>query len=154
MSRAPDPLFDPLPLSDRLAVERTLLASERTLAAWWRTTIAALGGAVALVKLFGAFRPAWLIQAAASAAATSASTAVVSSTCVRSTRSTAASGTRSLSPSLHSSSCIPGTSSPDIDSTLRLSGSVTPSAWVTTLRCGCVLAWSTLIAPCEMSSCT
>ena len=46
------------------------------------------------------------------------------------------SSTSSVRPSLHSSSCMPVLNSPVIVSTLRLCGSVTPSAWVTTLRCG------------------
>src|SRR5690606_9968534 len=47
-----------------------------------------------------------------------------------------ASGTSSVSPSLHSSNCMPTPKSPDIVSTFRSCGWVTPSACVTTLRCG------------------
>jgi putative membrane protein len=42
-----------------------MLASERTLAAWWRTVIAALAASVGLVKLFGSVREQWLVRTAA-----------------------------------------------------------------------------------------
>ena len=71
-----------------------------------------------------------------------------------STRAMLRSSTSSVRPSLHSSSCMPGRNSPVRVSTLSWAGSVTPSAWVTTLRCGWLRAWSAVIAPCAISSCT
>jgi len=42
-----------------------MLAGERTLAAWWRTAIAALASAVGLVKILDGFQPPWIPRAAA-----------------------------------------------------------------------------------------
>lgn len=42
-----------------------MLASERTLAAWWRTALAALAVAVGLAKLFGEVERLLLVRAAA-----------------------------------------------------------------------------------------
>jgi putative membrane protein len=47
------------------ALERTRLAKERTFAAWMRTSLAAIGLAVALVKLVPDSDEAWLISALA-----------------------------------------------------------------------------------------
>ena len=54
-------------LSERigLASDRTALANERTLAAWWRTAMSALALGLALAKLFGDVRPAWLVRTGA-----------------------------------------------------------------------------------------
>lgn len=49
-----------------LANDRTILAAERTLSAWWRTAMAALAGAVGFVRLFGDVQPQWLIRGGAS----------------------------------------------------------------------------------------
>jgi len=43
-----------------------MLANERTLAAWWRTAMAALAAAVGFAHLFGD-NPAWLVKGGASA---------------------------------------------------------------------------------------
>ncbi|MFC4170605.1 YidH family protein [Microvirga sp. GCM10011540] len=48
-----------------LAHDRTMLAAERTLAAWWRTAMAALAGAVGFVRLFGDVQPQWVIRGGA-----------------------------------------------------------------------------------------
>ncbi|WP_230532742.1 YidH family protein [Microvirga roseola] len=48
-----------------LANDRTMLAAERTLSAWWRTAMAALAGAVGFVRLFGDVQPQWLIRGGA-----------------------------------------------------------------------------------------
>jgi putative membrane protein len=42
----------PLPLTDRLALDRTLLANERTLLAYIRTAIMLAGSGITLIKLF------------------------------------------------------------------------------------------------------
>lgn len=42
----------PLPLTDRLAIDRTLLANERTLLAYIRTAIMLAVSGVTLIKLF------------------------------------------------------------------------------------------------------
>lgn len=43
-----------------------MLSNERTLAAWWRTSLAALAAAVAFARLFGG-EPGWLIKGGATA---------------------------------------------------------------------------------------
>ncbi|EYD72587.1 DUF202 domain-containing protein [Limimaricola hongkongensis] len=48
------------------AEDRTLLANERTFAGWMRTGMAALGVAIGLKAVFGAFEPTWLAKAVAS----------------------------------------------------------------------------------------
>jgi putative membrane protein len=50
-----------------LAGDRTMLSNERTLAAWWRTAIAAVAGGVAFTRLYGDVGPQWLIRSGASA---------------------------------------------------------------------------------------
>lgn len=49
-----------------LAGDRTMLANERTLAAWWRTAMAALAAAVGFVQLFGDAELGWLVRGGAS----------------------------------------------------------------------------------------
>lgn len=49
-----------------LASDRTMLANERTLAAWWRTAMTALAGSAGLAQLFGDFGIPWLIRGGAS----------------------------------------------------------------------------------------
>ncbi|WP_349368231.1 DUF202 domain-containing protein [Salinarimonas sp.] len=50
---------------DDLAEDRTRLANERTLAAWWRTAMAAIAAAVVFPRLFSEIEPDWLIRAGA-----------------------------------------------------------------------------------------
>ena len=57
-----------VPVRDRRvdwALERTRLAKERTFAAWMRTSLAAIGLAVALVKLVTGSDEAWLVRSLA-----------------------------------------------------------------------------------------
>lgn len=53
--------------SDRFAyaADRTMLANERTLAAWWRTAMGAIAAAVAFARLFGDVGPDWLVRSGA-----------------------------------------------------------------------------------------
>ena len=48
------------------AEDRTSLANERTFAGWMRTGMAAIGVAIGLKAVFGAFEPTWMAKAVAS----------------------------------------------------------------------------------------
>ncbi len=50
-----------------MAEDRTLLANERTYAAWTRTAFAALALALGFNALFGTIEPAWVVRAIATA---------------------------------------------------------------------------------------
>jgi putative membrane protein len=54
---------------DDLAEDRTRLANERTLAAWWRTAMAAIAAAVVFPRLFADLQPDWLIRLGSNALA-------------------------------------------------------------------------------------
>ncbi|WP_052341119.1 DUF202 domain-containing protein [Salinarimonas rosea] len=51
---------------DDLAEDRTQLANDRTLAAWWRTAMAAIAAAIVFPRLFSDIEPDWLLRAGAS----------------------------------------------------------------------------------------
>jgi putative membrane protein len=51
------PLDDELPLNDRLAEDRTMMAVERTLLAYIRTAVALVVAGASAVKLFAESRP-------------------------------------------------------------------------------------------------
>ncbi|MEX3017837.1 YidH family protein [Gymnodinialimonas hymeniacidonis] len=48
------------------AQDRTILANERTFASWMGTGMAAIGVAIGLKAVFGAFEPTWAAKAVAS----------------------------------------------------------------------------------------